>query len=492
MNFSQEDLRFIEETGRSVNDIVDQFQFFRTGFDYLKLDAPAKIGEGIVQFDKNEVVTLLKTYPKVLEQHQVAKFVPASGAASRMFKELFDYIECEGKCDSSKVETLMKNIHHYAFFHSLRKKLIENGYEIEKELIKQNYLLIAKYLLTDVGLNYGQLPKALLEFHRYDEDTHTAFEEHFVEAAKYAQNKKNDCYLHFTVSPSFISLFENKTQELIEKYQKKWGILFHVTFSIQEPSTDTLAAEMDNSPFYDDRGKLLFRPGGHGALLFNLNNLRYDIIFIKNIDNIVAQEKLEPTILYKKLLCSYLINIQTRIFYYLRKIEKKEITANLKEEIITFGKEKLNILHINDENMYDLLNRPLRVCGMVRNEGEPGGGPFWVNEGGGERSLQIVESAQVNMADENQKKIFDSSTHFNPVDIVCSFKDHHGKYFNLLDYRDLNSGFISTKSYGNRMLKAMELPGLWNGAMAKWITVFVEVPLETFNPVKTIFDLEQK
>ena len=320
-----------------------------------------------------------------------------------------------------------------------------------------------------------------------------------MEAAKYATNTDGTAMLHFTVSPEHEQMFKDTVDKLKDSYEKKYGVRYEITYSCQKPSTDTVAIDANGALFREKDGKLLFRPGGHGALIENLNDLGQEIVFIKNIDNIVPETRMEATVTYKKVLAGLLLQLQQKTFEYLELLDEGGLTDDDLNEIIRFAQDKL-MIDIPDfvkayepmekiDYLYDLLNRPMRVCGMVKNEGEPGGGPFWVRNDDDEVSLQIIESSQINHGNEAQEAIFQGATHFNPVDLVCGCWNYKGEAFNLTEYVDPNTGFVSNKSKDGRELKALELPGLWNGAMADWITLFVEVPIETFNPVKTVNDL---
>lgn len=492
ISFTSADLSYINGRGSKPQDVEHRFSFFEKGFKAAQLVAPATIDDGIVRFSEEEIEELAADYEYLLGNRKVTKFVPASGAASRMFKELYSYLNVQDETVAAKAKKFLSELDKFAFYTDLQKTMERDGYSLEQEIRHSNHSLIVSYILEPVGLNYGNLPKALLKFHRYNGQCRTAVEEHLVEAAQYARNKENCCRLHFTVSPQHQQGFEKTLAQVVPQFEKRFGVRYDISFSIQDPSTDTLAAETDNTPFRDESGKLLFRPGGHGALIGNLNNIHSDIIFVKNIDNVITEDKAQTTFLYKKVLAAYLIEIQNKVFHYLQKIKEDDVDEMDLCEMLDFASTDLNI-DVDEEPTADFLfqkmNRPIRICGMVKNEGEPGGGPFWVENNEGDVSLQIVESSQMDKKNEEQMKIVSQATHFNPVDMVCSFKDFEGNYFNLKDYVDENTGFISEKSYGDRMLKAMELPGLWNGAMANWITIFVEVPLATFNPVKTVFDL---
>lgn len=488
--FSNTDCQFIENRGGNPENVEHQFSFFEKGFDFACLDRPATIDDGIVVLEEEEVEELVADYEELIKGKFVTKFVPASGAASRMFKDLYSYLEDDGQ--EAKAKAFLLKLKNLAFYVDLHQVMSRDGYSLEHEIEYQNYKLIIRYILEPEGLNYGNMPKGLLLFHRYTDGNRTAVEEHLVEAAQYARDAQGHCQLHFTVSPQHQKGFEQLLARVVPQYEERFKVKYNITFSIQNPSTDTLAAELDNSPFRDENGQLFFRPGGHGALIENLNALHSDIIFVKNIDNVITEDKAQPTFIYKKALAAYLIGLQEKTFHYLNKIKQGDVDEMDLCEMLDFASTDLMIDVDEDptaEFLFEKMNRPIRICGMVKNEGEPGGGPFWVwNEEKG-CSLQIVESSQMNKKDAEQMEIAQKATHFNPVDMVCSFRTFDGKYFNLKDYVDENTGFISEKSYGDRKLKAMELPGLWNGAMADWITVFVEVPLSTFNPVKTVFDL---
>lgn len=490
--FTPEDLQFIARRGSNADEVAQQFSFFKIGFPYAQLDRAATIDDGIIAFEEDELEELLDDYDDLTEGISITKFVPASGAASRMFKDLYFLLEDDSEANQAKANAFLKQLPDFAFFDDLKSALAKHQIDLDKEMANHNHQLIIKYILEDCGLNYGQMPKGLLKFHRYESGCRTAVEEHLVEAAQYARDNDGHCRLHFTVSAQHKALFEQLFQQLVPEYEKRFGVKYEISCSEQHPNTDTLAAEMDDTPFRNEKGELLFRPGGHGALISNLNDIHSDIVIVKNIDNVFTEDQSEPTTTYKKALTSYLIELQQRNFYYLDKLEANDFDEMDFCEMLDFASTELMIDIEDDlsaEALYDKLNRPMRICGMVKNEGEPGGGPYWIIDDNGNESLQIVESSQMDKNDSEQMEIVRQATHFNPVDMVCSFKNHHGTFFNLKDYIDKNTGFISQKSYGDRTLKAMELPGLWNGAMADWITIFVEVPLSTFHPVKTVFDL---
>lgn len=493
---TENDISQIKERGSDLSLIDEQIRFFVEGFPFLHLAKAATIGEGIIHLSEEEVQSFALTFEKMAREGDISlvKFVPASGAATRMFKSLFTFLE-EGKSDPS-VDEFISKLDTFAFYRDLALTMSSDGLNI----VEADPKTIVSYFLTDKGLGYGMLPKGLLQFHNYVDKARTPVEEHMVEGVHYA-NTGGSVQLHFTVSPEHLDKFEKLIVEKLPNYESEFGVKFYISFSEQKVSTDTIAVNIDNSPFREKDGKLLFRPAGHGALLENLGSLEADIVFTKNVDNVVPDRLKETTILYKKALAGLLISLQRRIFAYLEQLEQREgdITEALTEEISNFLKHELNIIPSDDFDhrskkdkiiyFIEKLDRPVRIAGMVKNEGEPGGGPFWVSNADGTTSLQIVESAQVDLKDINQKNTFQNSTHFNPVDLVCALRNRHGQPYTLAAYRDPKTGFVSHKSKDGKDLKAQELPGLWNGAMAHWNTIFVEVPLITFNPVKTVNDL---
>lgn len=478
----------MRQRGSNPDEVKHQLEIFQKGFDFARLDRAATPNDGILQLEDDVVEELVADYDNMLKGKKVLKFVPASGAASRMFKELFTYLTDDSETVRDKAVAFLESLPRYPFYEALRDVMARDRYDLGDEIQQHNYKLVVDYLLNEKGLNYGNQPKGLLLFHRYPDKIRTAVEEHLVEAARYA-NSDGQCYLHFTVSPQHQAGFEHLLAEVVPAYEKQYNVTYHIDFSIQDPATDTVAAELDNSPFRDENGNLLFRPAGHGALIHNMNRLDADVVFVKNIDNVITEDRVEPTVTYKKVLAAHLLQLQVRAFQYLKALEKGNVDPMLFLEMLDFAESELMIPMEDDitpERLYELMNRPMRVCGMVKNEGEPGGGPFWVLDADGNASLQIVESSQIAP---DQKDKMTRATHFNPVDMVCALKDYKGQKFDLLQYVDPETGFISSKSYGDRTLKALELPGLWNGAMSDWITIFVEVPIATFNPVKTVFDL---
>ncbi len=511
--FTGKDFIQISEKGIKPDVIEKQVKYFIKGFPYIFLYSPATIeNKGIVKLSSSKIKQLNDDFDEVILKRNVIKFVPASGAASRMFKTLFLFRENYDGSEKAYQEFLndksfnsahkfISEIKKFAFYNDLKNIMSSENIDIDKCIDSKEYNTVIDFLLFEKGLNYSSLPKGLLKFHSYGGISRTAFEEHFVEAANYSRDSENHAAIHFTISTEHIEKFDSLLKKVLGEYERSFNIKYYVTYSIQKSSTDTIAVDLNNEPFRETDGSLLFRPGGHGALLENMNDLRGDIIFVKNIDNIVPDRLKHETYLYKKALAVYLSELQEKIHAYLKILNTGNADEDLVSEIITFAGEKLKISenNINEFDkaekinfLFSKLNRPIRICGMVKNEGEPGGGPFWVKDNKGEISLQIVESSQVNFADTSQKEIFNNSTHFNPVDLVCGVKDFKGNNFDLTKYTDPETGFISIKSKDGKDMKALELPGLWNGAMADWITIFVEVPVITFNPVKIINDLLRK
>jgi hypothetical protein len=490
---SAQDIEFLHHRGSNEEDVLRQFHYFETGFPYARLVNPATVGDGILRLTDHQRETLTGHFDQLVADKTLVKFVPASGAASRMFKEAYSYLDAT---DDATRDAAIRQLHalpHLALYDDLRDVMARDGLSLDDAIAHDDFKTVFEYLLTEKGLNYGNKPKGVLKFHRCADGCRTAFEEHLVEAALYARQSDGTCHLHFTVSPQHLPLFTQLLDSVKDKYEKKFGVKYIIDFSFQSPATDTLAATADNQPFRDHDGNLLFRPGGHGALIANLNEIRADIIFVKNIDNVFSDDNVGDTVTCKKLLAAHLVQLQQRVFEAVRQLRNPAVSDAQMAEIRKFAETELFIRFADGEPSREvLLNklcRPLRVCGMVKNEGEPGGGPFLVRDGKGECSWQIVESSQIDMKEPDQADIVKGATHFNPVDLVCSFRTPDGGFYHLPDFVDPETGFISSKSYEGRPLKAMELPGLWNGAMARWITVFVEVPLTTFHPVKTMKDL---
>ena len=498
--FSQSDRLQIQQQGVTVEHVNEQIEFFIKGIPFLNITKPAINSDGIKVISDEDCNSLISKYDSQNANHKIVKFVPASGAATRMFKALFEYVSKPSSAIiSDDVAQVINKLESFAFYEDLADLISMDRKHLPELLKASAYKEITNYILSEPGLNYGSLPKGLLKFHKYADGNRTPLEEHLVEGALYAQNADKKVNVHFTVSPEHLPAFSKLAKSESKRYEKEFGVSFSISFSVQRPSTDTIAVDGKNNPFRNADNSLVFRPGGHGALLDNLNDIDGDIIFLKNIDNVVPDRLKEPTIRYKKVLAGLLFDLQNRIFEYLSKIEKKGFSRDLSNEVIDFIELNLGYKFSADfskakpefqsKTITDILNRPIRVCGMVKNTGEPGGGPFWVKDKEGALSLQILESSQFNLEEEEHRQVFKKATHFNPVDLVVSLHNYKGNKFDLKKFRDINTGFISHKSKDGKELKALELPGLWNGAMAKWNTVFVEVPISTFNPVKSINDL---
>ena len=500
--FTPEDRIQLKERGLTEEDVLTQLKYFKEGFPALSVVSAAGVGNGIMRIDDDDQAAYREEWDRYRRQRHcsIVKFVPASGAASRMFKDMFAFLDAdydEPRTDFEK--KFFAEIEKFAFYDALNACCLNTyGTDISRLKAEGRYKAIVRALLLPEGLNYGSLPKGLLLFHKYPDGNRTPTEEHMVESAYYAKDGNGRSVLHFTVSPEHQRLFEKLTAEKSPLYAQRLNTRYDIAFSIQKPSTDTIAVDMDNRPFRDENGRLVFRPGGHGALIENLDAIDADIIFIKNIDNVVPDRLKDNEARYKKLLAGVLVKMQERAFRYMEKLESGDATTADLAEMLRFTENELCIRHdgISLDSEHELrnylkrkLNRPFRVCGMVKNQGEPGGGPFIVKNPDGTASPQILESSQINPDDPVAVNAFRNGTHFNPVDLVCSVKNHKGEKYHLPDYVDRNTGFISIKSKNGRELKALEHPGLWNGGMSDWNTIFVEVPVNTFNPVKTVNDL---
>lgn len=509
MTLTKKDLEQIAGLGISPEAIEKQINDFKTGFPYARLHAPATRGNGILSFTEKEVHEMITNFDRSAKDLRLIKFVPASGAATRMFKHLFEFTDLmsAGKADEAikadqgfnSVWYFFQHLHQFAFYDDLKKIMKRAGISLEECRSSRDYRTILDFVLTARGLNYGNSPKGLIKFHHYGTFSRTAAGEHLVEGAHYCVNRAKHVQVHFTVSPEHMASFKDLIAYVQPYYESMFGVAYDVSFSVQKTSTDTIAVDMNNEPFREQDGSIIFRPGGHGALIENLNDMDADLVFIKNIDNVVPDRLKAETYRYKKLLGGLLMQLQNKAFAFLKALDKKPPSHETLLETMAFCEQQMSITFPPDfgrweesrkvSHLHGLLNRPIRICGMVRNEGEPGGGPFWVKNRQGDITLQVVESSQIDLKNDQQKEIFESSTHFNPVDLVCSLKDYQGNKFDLRQFIDPETGFISIKSKDGRQLKALELPGLWNGAMARWITVFVEVPIITFNPVKIVNDL---
>lgn len=470
--FTRDEITQIEAHGLSVAQVEQQIENFRAGFPALPVVRAAAGGDGVRQFTDDEIAEAEARYDSRRKELRTIKFVPASGAATRMFKELFEYVNDDKRTPG--IDRLITNLEKLAFFAELAKYLKP---QIDDKDVVRNIIID--------GLGYGSKPKGLVTFHAYKEGARKPVEEHLVEAALYASNGERAA-IHFTVSPEHREGFLKLLEERQSYYEQKYGIKYDVSFSEQSPATDTIAVNLDNTPFRTDDGKLLFRPAGHGALITNLDKLEADIIFVKNIDNVTTDERKPDTVTFKKVLAGELLRLQKRVFELLRAFERGEDRT---AEAVAFLRDELCCKlpeGASRELVIESLDRPIRVCGMVKNEGEPGGGPFWVRDDKGREQLQIAESSQIAKEDMHLMK---EATHFNPVDLVCGVMRYDGTKYDLTKYTDPKTGFISQKSAGGRDLRAQELPGLWNGAMANWNTLFVEVPISTFSPVKVVQDL---
>jgi len=496
--FTEADIKQIKTEGLSVDQALAQINLFKRGTLPVNLNRPCIMHDGIVTIPKEDIKIITALYEEEARKGRMLKFVPASGAASRMFKEWFRCLE-NGVFDSEEANRFVSELKTFAFYNDLGEAISSAGENIENMIKNKRFTDILAYIITSRGLNYSNLPKALLKFHVYPDRNRTALEEHLVEASLHTKDSDRICRVHFTVSEEHQKQVNDYLSRIKKYFEQYYNVQYDVTLSTQKSSTNTIAVDLENRPFRDQQGGLVFRPGGHGALLEDLNSIDGDIIFLKNIDN-VAPDRLKPvTIFYKKVLGGYLISLQNEIFRYLRMLGKKEPDKDMMSELILFCEQKLHIVfppRFNDLPLpekcafiFKKLNRPIRVCGMVKNEGEPGGGPFWINEEDGTQSLQIIEESQIDSRSKEQKALWSSATHFNPVDLVCGVRDYQSQKFDLHAFVDKNSYFISQKSEKGRDIRALELPGLWNGSMAFWNTIFVEVPIETFNPVKTIHDL---
>ena len=494
-----QDLRQLKERGLSLQTLEHQLATFRRGIPFTKLKRPCRLDDGIRPLGSLDLPAVTREFERARAAGRITKFVPASGAGTRMFKFL-ETARLQGESDkiaaADQLKQFVSGLPKFAFHRDLKNELLRQGRQLDRLIAEKDYPPVIDALLD--SLNYANLPKGLLPFHRYPGTTRTPVAEHLVEAADYAEDDEGRARVHFTVSPDHQRAVRQHIEQVRQELAQPTAAWI-IGCSVQNPSTDTIAVAMDNRPFRDSRGNLLFRPAGHGALLSNLHALHGDVVFIKNIDNVVTDHLRETSSQYKKLLGGLLVQLQDASFSFLTRLESGTVSSADLEQITEWAKHSLAMTLPDDWStrthsqkiqwLFTWLNRPLRVCGMVPNVNHPGGGPFWVEEKDGATSLQIVESSQVDPDSPAQRDIFTSSTHFNPVDMVCGVRDYQGNPFNLDQFVDPDTGFIAKKSYEGRELKALELPGLWNGSMAKWHSVFVEMPRRTFNPVKTALDL---
>ena len=509
MKFTEKDIQQIENKGLSLAQIQSQLELFETGVPYVNLYSAATINNGIVKCSVGAKAHYINYFETKRDGFSIAKFVPASGAATRMFKTLFrfidDYVPEEESINSfvnkhkdADLSLFFVGMQKLPFYERVMEQL--NVFYPDHASLSSDHqkLLFVKTMMDKDKMNYGFYPKGLLPFHEYKDHLATAFEEHLFEAALYASTNTK-ASLHFTISQVYEKMFQDEFARIRDIVEQKTNTEFQISFSYQKESTDTIAVTPQNELFREEDGKLNFRPSGHGALLENLNQVDADVIFIKNIDNVVVSNYEDEVAQYKNMLGGMLLEVQHEVFENLKRLETGEVSEEDIISILEFLADRLNVVISPEfekyatkyqiEYLFDMLNRPIRICGMVKNEGEPGGGPFWVKGDTGQISLQIVESAQIDVNNKNQNEILNNATHFNPVDLVCGIKNFKGEVFDLQKFVDPKTAFITMKTKAGKDLMALELPGLWNGSMAKWNTIFVEVPLITFNPVKTVTDL---
>ncbi|MBZ0263927.1 DUF4301 family protein [bacterium] len=511
ITFTPEDITQLEQQNITPDEVARQLALFRRGNPKLKLTRPCTLNDGILQIPADQIARYTELATSARLQGSLIKFIPASGAASRMFRFLLNTLNSinplsrqkliieskKGDSDATNCLKFIDNISNFAFYPTLREKLRQQGLSIDSLLDSGNYTEIVDVLLNPNGLDYSALPKGMIPFHTYEGSQRTPFQEHIIQANHLTKDDNKTTHIHFTVALNH----RDNIRESIEQFFTEQFLdeKLDITYTIQRPSTDTIAVDVDLNLFRDDERKLLFRPGGHGALLDNLNEINSDIILIQNIDNIVPDAKRAIVLTWKRVLTGYLIELQNQINAFLHDLDNNNLDESQLQTILNFARDNLSCPEPSGwdqktkkerhDYLHNLLNRPLRVCGMVENTGQPGGGPYWVVDENGRESIQIVEKSQMDLSDPNQQNILETSTHFNPVDIVAGVKNYKGEKFNLLEFRDRSLVFIAEKSHQGRKLKALERPGLWNGAMAGWNSVFVEVPAETFNPVKTVNDL---
>ncbi|MBI9076390.1 MAG: DUF4301 family protein [Desulfatibacillum sp.] len=509
--FTKDDLKHFRARNVSLETIKDQLAIFEKGPAYLDIVRPCTQGDGIRLLEPGQVEHFVQIYEKALQTRTVAKFIPASGASTRMFQDLFTWrknklegtalpLEEAAKKDDKNALFILKflaNLRRFAFYPLIQKMYAKLNRDVPTTNTSEDCLDIINTVLDDSGLGYGQFPKGLIKFHRYGDFMRTPFEEHLVEAAQYGRSAGHYCHMHYTVSKTHLDNFRVKFEALKEAYENFIGVEYYVDFTVQSSSTDTIAVTPENIPFRQEDGSILFRPGGHGALLGNLNAINHDIIYINNIDNVVPDRLKAERARWKKALAGFLVFLQERTFKFITMLSREDTNSALVKEAVEFASEFFglqsyfhNLSPLETRAMaIKLLNRPVRICGMVKNQGDPGGAPFWTREMDGNLTVQIVESAQINKRSKQAVDIFSASTHFNPVDVVCGVKDYEGNKFDLEKFVDKEAVFISEKSMKGRSLRGLELPGLWNGSMSGWNSVFLEVSKAAFNPVKTVNDL---
>ena len=501
--FDNRDIEDIQDLGLDKAQILEQIKLFQQGIPALNVLRPATVGDGIVEFDHDQWRTWAKHYDEKSTSLEIVKFVPASGAATRMFGFLFDFLntfdpekdrlnEYLDQPGREAVAKFYSNINEFPFIQLIRQQVRQLYPEFKTWTKEKRFYTLVFVLIQEPGLNYGSLPKGLIPFHRYKKNIRSAFEEQLYEGAFYT-GLQDEVYTHFTFSPEHLDGFKNEFSRVQSRLERQTKKSFHISYSFQKDRTKTIAVDLENKPFRDDQGRLVFRPSGHGALIENLNEVDADIVFIKNIDNVMAQDSVPEMALYKKGLAGVLLDYQSKVHTYLQALSTRPEEVSM-DELNAFLWKNLGMRTLPEtpQQAYDLLYRPIRVCGVVANTGAPGGGPYWIQEQKQGTSLQILEGAQFDKDNKRHMDVLAQATHFNPVDLVCGLRDHRGVPYDLMQYRDVRMSFIARKNHQGRSLKALELPGLWNGAMAKWHTVFVAVPLETFNPVKTVNDLLNK
>ena len=503
---STKDLKQLADRGISELQFQSQIENFEKGFPYANLAGAATVGDGIVRFTPEEAQEYANYFDANKTELSMVKFVPASGAASRMFKDLIDleqkYDASEKKIGFAGMVKCLDKVAQMAFADELSKLLLKDGMELKLLVDQKKYTDIARYILQPIGLDYQRKPKAMLAFHKYGDEVRTSFEEHLVEGVAYAQMTDKTVHLHFTISPEHRAMFEEKVAKVVPIFEERYGVHYDIKFSEQMSKTDMVALDKEGNLVRNADGSILLRPGGHGALIENLNQLDTDLIFIKNIDNVTTDALRPTTYLYKKALAGYLLMVQQTVFDSLHQLESLSVNESMLSNIEGYAAKVLNIrfsMTYYSRSMRERvsylarkLNRPIRVCGMVKNEGEPGGGPYWVRNEHGHSSLQIIEASQIDFNNRFQVDMVKKASHFNPVDLICAVRNYKGNKFNLKNYIDKKTGFISQKKQNGISMTIQELPGLWNGAMADWNTIFVEVPIETFTPVKTMADLLRK
>lgn len=509
MNYTQTDIKVLLEKGISEDQVQHQLALFKQGLSYIDLRDPAIITHGIYTYTQKEEQEFVSYFEAQKEDLSLLKFIPASGAATRMFKFLFEFLEDYdpatetvnayiNRTQAQELRLFFVGLDSFPFYKKVRKRLKKKYGKKEQENVDLNRLRFVKIMLEEEGLNFGKKPKGLFPFHKYKYHNASAFEEHLFEAALYA--KTGDiARLHFTISKEHHAKFEKQFSKSQQRIEERTKTRFDISYSFQSPATDTIAVTQENNPFRKENGCLLFRPGGHGSLIQNLNDQEADIIFIKNIDNVVVSSYEKQVACHKKVLAGKLLKLQQQAFKYTHQIDEQEIAEFKILEIVHFLQNEFSLKLARDfekfsqkyqiEYLREQLDKPIRVCGMVKNEGEPGGGPFWVKQESGRISLQIVESVQIDPNNTRQQNIVAKATHFNPVDLICGIKNYKGEKYDLSQFVDAKAAFIAHKTVEGKPIKALEHPGLWNGAMAFWNTIFVEVPLITFNPVKTVNDL---